>query len=241
MGFTQCFFCSPRLILHPHSFQGPGCCSCSVVKTTAHSGSACESICLSACACLSIFICLILFRNTQVLCRHRAIFCSSLAAASAWLITERLHLTDKLVNLEAYADAYINRIYELLFFHKLQMLSHRAFFSMTLLLSNQRLIMSVAGVCSTTLSQQRARSPQRHSYASYPIGLISSLKEYKAQPPHQAHPPTPTHFWSVADSLFTQCRPSTLLIHQFVYLHFQLIASIMRGDSESRPSFVCEP
>lgn len=106
---------------------------------------------------------------------------------------------------------------------------------MTLLLSNQRLIVSVPGVCSITLSQQTAHSPQRHGYASYLIGLISVLKEYKA------HPPLPPAFWSVADSLFTQCRPSTLLIHQLVYLHFQLIASVMRSDSESSSSFVCDP
>ncbi|KAI4832386.1 hypothetical protein KUCAC02_015355 [Chaenocephalus aceratus] len=37
-----------------------------------------------------------------------------------------------------------------------------------------RLIVSVPGVCSLTLSQQTTRSPQRPGYASYPIVLISS-------------------------------------------------------------------
>lgn len=56
-----------------------------------------------------------------------------------------------------------------------------------LLLSNQLLIVFAPEVFGITLSQQTTRFPQRHGDASYPIGLISSLKEYKAH-----HPPPPS-------------------------------------------------
>lgn len=49
--------------------------------------------------------------------------------------------------------------------------------TLLLLLSNQLLIVFAPEVFGITLSQQTTRFPQRHGDASYPIGLISSLKE----------------------------------------------------------------
>lgn len=60
--------------------QSPGRCSYSVVKTTAHIGSVCVTTGLSVCACLSIFVCLVLL-DIQVLCRVRAIFGSSFGSS----------------------------------------------------------------------------------------------------------------------------------------------------------------
>lgn len=77
MGFTCLYFFFP---VHPFSClsfpirtRSPGCCSRSVVKTTAHSGSASVSICLSNCTHPSIIICLVL-SHTKILCRVKAVF-----------------------------------------------------------------------------------------------------------------------------------------------------------------------
>lgn len=61
-----------------------------------------------------------------------------------------------------------------------------------------------------TLPLQTARSSHGRSLASYPIGLIFPLKGCKAH--GHASPASPV--WSAADSLFTQRRPGTPLIHQ---------------------------
>lgn len=78
---------------------------------------------------------------------------------------------------------------------------------MTLLLSNQRLIVSVPGVCSLTLSQQTTRSPQRHGYASYPIGRIFSLKEYREHPP----PLQPSEVWRIVFSRSVDPAPFSFI------------------------------
>lgn len=78
MGFTSLYFiffpAHPFLCLpFPIHTRSPGCCSRSVVKTTAHRGSAWVSICLSNCTHPSIIICLVL-SHTKVLCRVKAVF-----------------------------------------------------------------------------------------------------------------------------------------------------------------------
>lgn len=115
------------------------------------------------------------------------------------------------------------------------MLTKRHFLYATLVLSNQHLVVWLGFGASNSAKQHAL--PSRRSYASHPIGLIFSLKEYKT-PPH-THPRHTLK--SVADSLFTQCGLGTPLIHLLVYLHFQLIASIMRSGSERSPSFVHDP
>lgn len=155
MGPGVLFFPSPALLMsHFPSTLGVQGAAHLLLSRQPHTVALpmCPFVCLLMPACLFLF--LWYFSEIQVLCRVRATFGSSLAAASAWLITERLHLTDKLPNLEAYVDAYINR-----FFFFVSCKFKELFFPMTRLLSNQHLIVSVPRVCSITLSQQTARSP----------------------------------------------------------------------------------
>lgn len=70
MGFTSLYFFFSYLSFPIHT-RSPGCCTRSVVKTTAHSGSAGVSICLSDCTHPSIIICLVL-SHTKILCRVKA-------------------------------------------------------------------------------------------------------------------------------------------------------------------------
>lgn len=75
--YMSLFFFFP---VHPFSClsfpirtRSPGCCSRSVVKTTAHSGSAWVSVCLSDCSRPSIIIGLVL-SHTKILCWVNAVF-----------------------------------------------------------------------------------------------------------------------------------------------------------------------
>lgn len=102
-----------------------------------------------------------------------------------------LCLTDKLVNSQAWANSLENKIYRIFLFNSsFKSYTRHGIFPLTVLSSNQHLLVPAPVVSSITLSVQTARSSQRHSLASYPIGLIFSLKEYKAHPPLPLPPPS---------------------------------------------------
>lgn len=102
-------------------------------------------------------------------------------------------------------------------------------------LSNQHLIVSLGFAVSRCLCTLSLAAQLR--FASYCFDFLSE----GIQDTHTHTRSDTSLLKSVADSLFTQRGASTPLIHPLVYLHFQLIASIMRSDSDRSPSFVRDP